>query len=57
MQDDLICLWAEVSVPVPKTATRIFRIVGTGGPVPEEMSYLGTVQYGGLVYHVYWDGA
>jgi len=56
MQGDQLCMWAEV-VPHGMESTRQVRIYGTGhtmDPVGSG-SYVGTVQIGELVFHVYVD--
>lgn len=53
MQGELICLWAEVD-PRESFESRTFRIVGTGHPLPpQQRSYIGTVQAGPFVWHIY----
>jgi hypothetical protein len=47
-----ICLWAEVPDDAP-VITRTFRVIGTGGDVPDPGTYLGTVFDGTFVWHVY----
>ena len=53
VQDGHICLWCEVvsvNPPVPRTV----RVFGTGHPIwTEAHSYIGTVQQGGFVWHIY----
>jgi hypothetical protein len=54
MQDDAIHAWAETPVDGdPFTVTRTFRVIGTGWPVPDPGTYLGTVFDGPYVWHVY----
>lgn len=53
MQRGVITLWAIVDPHAPKTPRR-FRIIGTGqGFDPTGLDYLGTVQVGLLVWHVF----
>lgn len=55
MQNRLITLWAEVDASRPKRRVTVF-IVGTGREVPcNAKHYLGTVQDGAYVWHVYVD--
>jgi len=43
MQGDEIFAWGETPRGDPLTATRTFRVVGTGSDVPDPGTYLGTV--------------
>ena len=53
MQYGIICIWAEVE-ETHSPEERLFRIVGTGHPIPAECTkYVGTVQSHGFVWHVY----
>lgn len=53
VQRGAVTLWAEVDPDAPRVERR-FRIVGTGHPFePIGLSYIGTVQNGLLVWHVY----
>lgn len=53
-----VCVWALVDTDSPPVSVR-FWIVGTGHPFPHELAYakedtyLGTVQAGPLVWHVF----
>jgi hypothetical protein len=51
-QEGTICLWALVS-PAAPAETRKFVIHGTGHPVGEKESYLGSVQMSPFVWHVF----
>ncbi len=55
-QGGQIMLWAMVH-PTHQTIPHTFRIYGTGHPVDENsgrtQSFLGTVQLGALVFHVF----
>ncbi len=52
-QDRELCLWAVVS-PEARPVPRVFEILGTGHPLPEERrNYLCTAQWGVLVWHVF----
>ena len=53
MQHRALCLWAEVD-PEKPMERRPFMVIGTGHtPVPEYGVYIGTVQDGNFVWHVY----
>jgi hypothetical protein len=58
LQDDVPTVWAEVQAQRPGMLAkiRLFRIVGTGGEVPDRFEYRGTVHHDGFVFHVY-EGA
>lgn len=47
--------WAEVDTGVDAMVTRSFTVYGTGSPILESMTYVGTVLVGGgrLVWHLY----
>ena len=50
-----LCLWALVEVEAP-LVSRHFMIFGTGHDVPANepaLTYVGTVQQNGLVWHVF----
>lgn len=51
-----VCLWAEVDTDRPHV-NRTILIAGTGNPFPEKLpekrSYIGSVQDGVFVWHVY----
>ena len=52
-QDGEICIWAEVNDELPKV-TRTFKIVMTGEELPDEdLRYIGTVQDGAFVWHLF----
>ena len=52
-QSCTIMMWVEVDPEAPPTR-RTFQIVGTGHPeIDEGFVYLGTVQIGMFVWHVY----
>lgn len=56
MQNGTPCLWAEVPRGV-KSAPSVFHIYGTDHPLPDDPgTYIGTVQDGSLVWHVYQGG-
>lgn len=52
VQSSLICLWASVD-PAAKQVNRCFVIAGTGEPIDGSEQYIGTVQQGGYVWHVF----
>jgi hypothetical protein len=55
MQDTLPTLWAEVD-PDGQPEKRRFRIIGTGHEFQGHgLAYIGTVQDGWMVWHVYED--
>ena len=47
-----ICLWAEVPFDSP-LEPRTFRVVPTGGDLPDVGNYIGTAFDGPFVWHVY----
>ena len=53
-QGNNIALWAVVDTEEQKE-NRHFEIVGTGGYIDETIQrvYLGTIQFSGLVYHIF----
>lgn len=51
-QDGSICIWMEVTQSAPKEK-RKFLVMGTGWELPEDRNYVGTVQMGSFVWHVY----
>lgn len=54
MQDDKICIWANVE-PNRSNRGRVVHVVGTGWDLDHSGLYVGTVQAGPLVWHVF-DG-
>ena len=52
MQHGVLVLWALVDPLQPKEQ-RTINIFGTGGPAPDTGVYIGTVQDGGMVWHVF----
>jgi len=51
-----VCLWAMSNTEESKTVRRMFRIYGTGKPInedPLDLDYIGTVQTGPFVWHVF----
>jgi hypothetical protein len=54
VQNNSICLWAYIETDNhPKT--RRVLIVGTGHEVPPHLKFVGTVQHGAYVWHIF-DG-
>jgi len=55
-QDDQIMVWVEV-VPGGRKVERRFQVVGTGDTIgkQESYNYIGTVNVGSLVWHVFED--
>jgi hypothetical protein len=53
LQGSHIYVWAETQGGDPMTITRTFRVIPTGGDLPDEGTYLGTVFEQGFVWHVY----
>jgi hypothetical protein len=51
-QDDQLCLWARVDHNADHEM-RVFGIFGTGHLIPEGSTYVGTVQEGRFVWHVF----
>lgn len=47
-----LCLWAVVD-PEAAREDRKVHVIGTGQPVPEDVQYVGTVQEGPFVWHVF----
>jgi len=54
MQRGVICLWAMLEDSGRNVSRRIF-IVGTGQDVPSNLGFIGTVQDGLFVWHIF-DG-
>jgi hypothetical protein len=56
IQGGQLCLWAEVQTNQPLEKRR-FIVIGTGHPFPPVETrpdiYIGTVQDGALVWHIY----
>lgn len=52
----VICIWAEVESDQTKMVPVKIFVLGTGHPKPEAAAtYLGTIQDGGFVWHVFAD--
>ena len=57
MQRDTPCLWAMVDTDQLQ-APNIIHVVGTGQPMPSGvLEYIGTVQDGSFVWHVFRERA
>jgi len=55
--DRKLMLWAYIPKTEVKTETRYFFVLGTGNPIPWDLSesaFVGTVQMGSHIWHV-WD--
>lgn len=52
LQNKELCLWAEVETDEKLTA-RLFRVIGTGHPIPENCDWVATVQESLFVWHIY----
>lgn len=58
LQGEQLCLWAEVGDEWNPGKEVVISIVGTGHPIPPgAVNYLGTVQQGQFVWHVYASAA
>ena len=53
MQDGVPTLWAEVSPGSDTTRDFNFQWFGTGHDIPGSAMYVGTVQDGAFVFHLY----
>lgn len=55
-RDETVCLWAMSNTGESRKVRRLFRIYGTGRPIEEpleSLNYIGTVQTGPFVWHVF----
>ena len=55
-RDETVCLWAMSNTDESRKVRRFFRIYGTGRPIeedPADLDYIGTVQTGPFVWHVF----
>jgi len=53
---ETVCLWAMSNTDESRKVRRMFRIYGTGKPIeedPADLDYIGTVQTGPVVWHVF----
>jgi len=56
MAAETVCLWAMSNTEESKTVRRFFRIYGTGRAIDEDpanLDYIGTVQTGAFVWHIF----
>lgn len=56
LQGDQLCLWADVPPSGRFVVEKevVISVVGTGHPIPPgAVNYLGTVQQGNFVWHIY----
>lgn len=54
LQHDKPCLWAEVDIDAEPSNDRItVYCIGTGFDIPDGLTYIGTVQQHGFVWHFY----
>lgn len=53
LQGVQVCMWCRVNTKAV-LRKRVFYVVGTGHPFPEDANkYVGTVQDGSLVWHIF----
>ena len=52
LQSGVLCVWVEVEDGALLT-TEVFYVVGTGHIVPNNVTYIGTVQMEPFVWHVF----
>jgi hypothetical protein len=52
MQRNTPCIWALVDPEAPPVQQKVF-VNGTGHPVERDAPFLGTIQVGPLVFHVF----
>ncbi len=53
---ETVCLWAMSNTDESRKVRRMFRIFGTGRPIDEDpanLDYIGTVQTGPFVWHIF----
>lgn len=55
LETRILWLWAEVVAGARPTEQHLIYVVGTGNPLPEPASWLGSVRDGSFIWHVY-DG-
>lgn len=57
MQGENIHIWEQHNIQTQKLVDRHFKVVGTGHPFDDTgLWYLGTVQQGSYVWHVFEQG-
>jgi|WetSurMetagenome_2_1015567.scaffolds.fasta_scaffold144668_5 hypothetical protein len=54
VQHDIIVLWAKVD-PMAANRWYQFYVVGTGYDAPDNAKYIGTVQQGPFVWHIFME--
>lgn len=52
VQHDVVCIWAAVD-PSSPTVAKTILICGTGHQVPTGAYFIGTVQTGNYVWHIF----
>ena len=53
VQEDHIVIWAQV-IPAQPPEHRVFNVFNTGEQLPEDVrDWVGTVQIGPIVWHIY----
>ena len=57
VQGSNLVMWVQVD-PTAPTVKRVIRVFGTGQPIPTDVThwYVGSVQIGFFVWHVYDEG-
>ena len=53
---ETVCLWAMSNTDESRKVRRMIRVYGTGRPIeedPADLDYIGTVQTGPFVWHVF----
>lgn len=53
LQELKVCMWAKVRADIAHSQERKFILIGTGRPLPDSVSYVGTFQDGDFVGHVF----
>lgn len=48
-----VWVWAEVTPEGKETDARKLRVFGTGHPIPDEATYVGTAPSAPFIWHVY----
>ena len=59
MQGQDLCVWVLFNRAEPRVDRRAVHVIGTGNPIPDGLlrgtAFLGTVQCGAFVWHVFVD--
>lgn len=55
VEDGQFCVWAKVK-PGEVDVHRKFEIVNTGEEIPFHWRHVGSVQFGGFVWHLFQEG-